>query len=210
MVIGVSRMLNHRQLAREAGHTHYFTGRACCHGHLCKRRVSDGGCLDCGSRWARQHRNNQRPDNRTVVDCKFCGREFERRRCDKVYCSVSCKTTGCMWERQGLELPLYPKPDTCECCGDQPKGRSLHADHDHATKKFRGWLCHRCNTGIGSLGDSVGGVEQALAYLSSSNRDTNVRGGVPIVQHPASHEAVFLRLVGFSRPACMSGFSCEK
>src|ERR1700727_1125885 len=33
--------------AREKGLTHYFTGKPCKHGHVCKRRVSDPGCLEC-------------------------------------------------------------------------------------------------------------------------------------------------------------------
>ena len=33
------------------------------------------------------------------------------------------------------------------------------------TGKFRGWLCHKCNTGIGMLGDSLGAVSKAVEYL---------------------------------------------
>jgi hypothetical protein len=41
----------------------------------------------------------------------------------------------------------------------------LNLDHCHDTKMFRGWLCRSCNTGIGSLGDDIGGLEKALVYL---------------------------------------------
>jgi hypothetical protein len=27
-------------------------------------------------------------------------------------------------------------------------------DHDHTSGKFRGWLCHRCNAGVGIIGES--------------------------------------------------------
>ena len=38
------------------------------------------------------------------------------------------------------------KPEQCEICGAM--GR-ICFDHDHATGKFRGWLCVRCNGALG-------------------------------------------------------------
>ena len=64
-----------------------------------------------------------------------------------------------------LDFPPAPVDGRCQNCG---KPATLHLDHNHETGKFRGYLCHHCNTGIGLLGDSVEGLEQALAYLSSS------------------------------------------
>jgi hypothetical protein len=56
-----------------------------------------------------------------------------------------------------------PKNSKCECCG---RVANLHCDHSHnKSKKFRGWICGKCNTGIGMLGDSVVGVRRALKYL---------------------------------------------
>lgn len=57
------------------------------------------------------------------------------------------------------------KPERCECCNKIPDKWCL--DHDHNTEEFRGWLCDKCNTGIGKLGDSVDGIIQALNYLLS-------------------------------------------
>lgn len=57
---------------------------------------------------------------------------------------------------------LGGKDGVCECCG---KAGKVHWDHDHTTGKFRGWLCVSCNTGLGKLGDSVEGLERAIAYL---------------------------------------------
>lgn len=35
----------------------------------------------------------------------------------------------------------------CEICGNVPKV-GLHEDHDHRTRRHRGWLCGRCNQAL--------------------------------------------------------------
>lgn len=44
-------------------------------------------------------------------------------------------------------------------------GRKPHIDHDHRTGKVRGVLCVACNTGLGSLGDTVDRLRRAYEYL---------------------------------------------
>lgn len=68
------------------------------------------------------------------------------------------------WTNRGLPVPTRPEPKSCECCGLRSDQR-LQADHIHGTAKFRGWLCGKCNRGIGSLGDTLKGIRRALAYL---------------------------------------------
>ena len=36
----------------------------------------------------------------------------------------------------------------CAICGNPPKTRRLHVDHNHRTAKVRGLLCFRCNRGL--------------------------------------------------------------
>jgi len=64
---------------------------------------------------------------------------------------------------QGLPLPTRPKPEFCEMnCGR----KTAHLDHDHITGAFRGWLCRRCNLGLGVLGDTAENLRNGLAYLA--------------------------------------------
>ena len=75
----------------------------------------------------------------------------------------ACANEGKTWRRR--ERKKYEHLDTgsCHCCNR--KSVSLHFDHDHNTEKYRGFLCHYCNTGIGKLGDDIEGVTRALRYL---------------------------------------------
>jgi hypothetical protein len=59
----------------------------------------------------------------------------------------------------------------CWLCRTKP---GVVVDHDHSCcptgyrgcgKCVRGVLCNGCNTGLGSLGDNVEGLEKAIAYL---------------------------------------------
>ena len=69
--------------------------------------------------------------------------------------------------RTGRPEPTRPVPDRCECCGRLASElvQVLSLDHCHSTGKFRGWLCVRCNLGIGSLGDNLESVLKAVKYL---------------------------------------------
>jgi hypothetical protein len=47
----------------------------------------------------------------------------------------------------------------------------MHWDHNHATNQFRGWLCHHCNTMLGTVKDNVEHLQLLIEYLK--------RGGGP-------------------------------
>lgn len=60
------------------------------------------------------------------------------------------------------------KPNYCEICGvlgsDFKKG--LCFDHDHNTGEFRGWICTKCNTGLGMANDDVKILKLWINYLN--------------------------------------------
>ena len=93
----------------------------------------------------RKDRSNYR-----MKDCRSCEKSLQR-------------------ETNEIRKNAPPMPDKCNCCGGNNSNRVLHLDHCHKTKSFRGWVCNRCNQGIGSLGDNIEGLEKAIQYLRKSN-----------------------------------------
>lgn len=57
-----------------------------------------------------------------------------------------------------------PKPDNCEICHRATK---LNWDHCHATGKFRGWICFRCNAVLGLVEDSQEILSRLGSYLNA-------------------------------------------
>lgn len=67
-------------------------------------------------------------------------------------------------EYEGMLLKQAGK---CAICSGPPNGKDpyFHVDHCHKTGKIRELLCSVCNTGLGSLQDSVNVISRAIAYL---------------------------------------------
>lgn len=96
----------------------------------------------------------------------------------KGYCSTHISREHHLWTKYGLTYAEFDALFDSQhgmCAGNC--GRELqrdndskhtHVDHSHETGQIRGILCHRCNTGLGLLGDSVEGLERMLAYLRRS------------------------------------------
>lgn len=64
---------------------------------------------------------------------------------------------------------IYKSPihKYCYICNKYCK--TLCLDHDHKTKKFRGWLCRSCNVGLGRLGDDLESIKKVVQYLKQSS-----------------------------------------
>jgi Recombination endonuclease VII len=75
-----------------------------------------------------------------------------------------------MRKNKGLPEPTRPEPAMCEICAwPRMESRALCLDHDHHTGLFRGWLCFRCNSGIGLLGDDLASLRRAVVYLEKNS-----------------------------------------
>lgn len=106
--------------------------------------------------------------------CNICGKSksiifFGAKRSD---CSI-CQRSRKLFNYYGInsdeyERLLLEQNNKCACClSSNAKNRHNRfvVDHCHDTGKVRGLLCDKCNTGIGSLSDSLEGILQAVAYL---------------------------------------------
>src|SRR6266481_4506405 len=61
---------------------------------------------------------------------------------------------------------LEKQDNKCALCKEvfqSLKQNHLHIDHDHEKNKVRGFLCMKCNVGLGMLGDNEEGLIKALS-----------------------------------------------
>lgn len=95
-------------------------------------------------------------------------REYRKRqRLDPVWnAKARYKNVMSVRKHNGMDVGtiLRKQPKKCEVCKSPPGKRSLHADHDHVSRKFRGWLCNRCNWLLGAL-ENVGDGKKLVRKL---------------------------------------------
>lgn len=68
---------------------------------------------------------------------------------------------------------LLSQGGCCAVCKGPPMGKGqFHVDHDHATNKIRGLLCHKCNVALGMVNDSVDHLSSLMGYVRANTPDT--------------------------------------
>lgn len=66
------------------------------------------------------------------------------------------------------EVLLEEQGRRCAICrSDSPSSsKGWHTDHDHASGRVRGILCHPCNTTLGRLEGAAGGLTERLQRIA--------------------------------------------
>jgi hypothetical protein len=119
-------------------------------------------CIGCGVRI---------PDGRRV-GVKFCSADCKKKAHDarwranapgynrKYLYGMTDEQFAAMLDKQGGACAI--------CHATEWNGRHPvpHVDHDHATGKVRGILCHSCNLGLGKFKDDPDLLRAAIAYLT--------------------------------------------
>lgn len=116
--------------------------------------------------------------------CKKCRRllpidAFERNR-PSVWRS-ECKE--CRTYKKGIPSKArkeyeaeHPKPQigeefyckVCERTITIQTTRDVNLDHDHRTGEIRGYICNRCNTGLGNFDDNIPILKRAIEWLKGT------------------------------------------
>ena len=107
--------------------------------------------------------------------CVRCGIEkdiknYSRYKCRNNLLLTKCKSCCNDYSKKYYKLKKNYKNihKYCFCC--KKYDEKLILDHDHTTNKVRGWLCKKCNVGIGNLGDNIEGLIMGLQYLKQSSK----------------------------------------
>lgn len=122
-------------------------------------------CRDCKNAYRREW-GNRNPDK---------NRQYKQTWVDR---NLSADRAKHLKRKYGLSeedyaVLLAAQGGVCGICGgdetcvrrSKSGAEAFAVDHDHETGRIRGLLCTRCNTAIGSLGDTAEGLRKALAYL---------------------------------------------
>jgi len=119
--------------------------------------------------------------DKDVQKCHYCKKTLPHTKFDINPTAASnrdhrckeCKRTYTRGLRRLKKAMKYvsSKASRCEICGINSSERMIVLDHCHSSERFRGWLCTKCNKGIGQLGDNIEGLRKAMLYLYRSEEE---------------------------------------
>ena len=125
-------------------------------------------CNRCGleKRLDSFHRDNTRRNgvDRHMSTCSTCNVQQALSK-QKAFKSAF----GKLYRNDLLKKHRPPEDAPCDCCGVpmtfDRSATGVCFDHCHETETMRGWICQKCNVGIGKLGDNLEGLMKAVRYL---------------------------------------------
>lgn len=85
------------------------------------------------------------------------------------------------------------KPKRCDVC--KKTGRRICFDHCHKSDKFRGWICHQCNTTLSHTDDSPKLLRKLADYLEAAKKAGKIR-----IRHNPALKTRKEKLAGRKKP----------
>jgi hypothetical protein len=89
------------------------------------------------------------------------------------------KKNGVLKRLYGISMDEYTdmllaQGNACALCGKSQDeySRFLHVDHDHATGRIRGLLCHVCNVILGVWFEDEERFQRTMEYLDAEHRQS--------------------------------------
>ena len=125
-----------------------------------------------------QKPNQEEPGQTSTKLCRICGIEkplnffrlanvrdarTEWRRSECIECQNNIHRVRDKLRRDPSTPPKPPDGTPCKLCRNP--NRKLVFDHCHYSERFRGYICQKCNHGLGSF-ETIEALEQAIEYLS--------------------------------------------
>jgi hypothetical protein len=153
--------------AEAAGLKHYYTGKPCRNGHVAPRYVSTWRCVTCTVdrviNWQIKNPGKKKAKQARYEAKKPASRKLEESRRDHM-------TERQRREKRLAEIAGRPRPLVCDICKDpnSRRGDVIAFDHCHKHGHFRGWLCDRCNTTLGAVGDNPELLRNMADYLEKT------------------------------------------
>lgn len=160
--------------ALSVGASHYFTGRACKHGHISRRCTRTRNCVECARvRSLEADKPTQRAANRKSYELH----RTERLLLGQKWRAANPEKAAAIMRRANLRQESGFTPELVEqrwqdqgglcavCQASLRRDRSTHADHCHETGLRRGLLCRGCNIGLGNFKDSPERMRAAAEYI---------------------------------------------
>lgn len=124
-----------------------------------------GYCRPCMRIWNQENKGKKRTYSRVAYH-KDLPKAHARDRKSKLWCNFRITP-------EDYSRMLAAQKGVCAICGlPELTDRCLAVDHNHATGKVRGLLCHLCNRGTGMFKDSIATLSAAIEYLKRSDGGT--------------------------------------
>jgi len=115
-------------------------------------------CIKCNQLLPEVSFSKRGGENYLRTECKECTRKLQKVRADLRQQHEK--------PDEDYRCPICGRGEE-ECAGQGSKRAGTWVlDHSHETNEFRGWLCHKCNRGLGAFNYNL--LTKAIEYLKKN------------------------------------------